>query len=414
MEKRVRGTRDYYGNDSKKINILFSILDKISKEFSYNKIITPTFENSELFHRTVGSETDAINKEMYTFEDKGGRMLSLRPEGTASAVRLALENNLLDNNVSPSLYYISNMFRYERPQKGRQREFFQFGVENFGKDHVFVELEIIQFAETILNRLQISKYELKINSIGDSSIREKYSEALKGFVLKIKNKLSNGAIEKLESNNLMRIFDSKIDKDIELLKEAPSINDFLSERSNQRFDEIKLLLKENDIKFTIDDKLVRGLDYYNDFVFEFVSTDVDNLGTKSTIIGGGRYDSLVNKMDNKKDVPAIGFALGIERVLLASDELLTKSIKEEKDYYVAVGYDEPKMNKTANALAISLREKGFEVMVDYSDRKLKKKIERAEKIAKFVIIVGNEIADGKVSIKEFITNKTITKDIKEI
>ncbi len=412
--KKMKGTRDYFGYDSKKINYVFNLLDETSKEFGYEKIITPTFEVSELFTRTVGNDVDVVNKEMYTFSDKKGRSLSLRPEGTAGATRLALENKLIDNNQIQSFYYISNMFRYERPQKGRQREFFQFGVERYGEDCLMVDTEVIQFGISILNKLNIDKYELQINSIGSSEDRIKYNDALKEFTSSRLDNLSDYAKEKYNSDNIFRIFDTKNDNDLEILKDAPSMIDFLSKESLERFKKIKLTLRQLEIKFIVNDKLVRGLDYYNDLVFEFVSTDEENLGSKSTIIGGGRYNKLVNKIDSSKDVPAVGFALGIERLILASDKFLSKNIDNRIDYYIATAHDELAMDWTANRIAFSLRNKSYSVIVDYRAKKLSKKYDRAKEIANKLIIVGNEIKDGNITIKDLKTNETIEMKIGEI
>ena len=295
MEKKIKGTKDYFGIESKKLFLTFDILETIAKSYNLSKVVTPTFENTSLFLRTVGSDSDVVNKEMYTFQDKKGRSISLKPEGTASIVRMVLENKLLDNNNKPNLYYITPTFRYERPQKGRQREFFQFGIERFGNDCVYVDVEIILFAEEIFKRLEITKYNLQINTIGDSKARKKYNEALKKYVFPLMNKLSEYAKEKINSGNIMRIFDSKIDADLKLLKNAPIIKEFISIESRKKFTELKLILDKNNIKFFENPTLVRGLDYYNDLVFEYVSTDVEKLGSKSTILGGGRYDSLIKK-----------------------------------------------------------------------------------------------------------------------
>ncbi len=400
MITKIKGTRDYFGLESKKFHGTLKILEDVAKQYSIDKIVIPTFEKTELFSRAVGNETDVVNKEMYTFNDRKDRSISLRPEGTASTVRLALENKLLDNNGQEDVYYISSMFRYERPQKGRQREFYQFGVERFGKDSVYIDVETILMAVEILKRLEITKYELQINSIGNSIDRVKYNEALKAFVDSKIDLLSVYAKEKYDSGNILRIFDSKIDSDLELLKDAPSVFEYINGESRERFEQIKNILNENNIDFVINENLVRGLDYYNDIVFEFVSTDIENLGSKSTIIGGGRYDSLVNKFDESKDTPAVGFAIGIERLMLAATNYLENNIETNIDYFVAVAYAEENMQSSALQVANKLRAKGNLVKVDYSKRKLPKKFEEAEKLnATNVVIVGNEVSEGKVTVK---------------
>ncbi len=415
MVTKFKGTRDYYGIEAKKFEKTISILDKVAREFSLDKVVTPTFEKTELFSRAVGNDTDVVNKEMYTFNDRKDRSISLRPEGTASTVRLALENKLLDNNGQEDVYYISSMFRYERPQKGRQREFYQFGVERFGKDSAFIDVETIMMAIKILKELDIDKYELQINSIGNSEDRVKYNAALKDFISTKKDSLSAYAIEKYESGNVLRVFDSKIDSDLELLSDAPTVFDYINEESKLRFSQIRTLLDEHGIQYKLNENLVRGLDYYNDIVFEFVSTDIENLGSKSTIIGGGRYDSLVNKFDESKNVPAIGFAIGIERLMLAATDFLNENTTTSVDNYVVVAYEEEVMQNAALKVANVLRQRGETVKTDFSKRKLSKKFELAEKEnATNVIIVGNEVSEGKITIKNIKEGTSQEVNLKEI
>ncbi len=415
MIKKIKGTRDYFSTDAKKLEKTISILENISKRYSLNKIISPTFENTDLFSKAVGNETDVVSKEMYTFKDKKGRSISLKPEGTASTVRIVLENKLLDNNKSEDFYYIDSMFRYERPQKGRQREFFQFGVERFGKDSVYIDVETILIAIDILKEMNIDKYELQINSIGSLEDREKYNKALKSYIKDNFNELSDYAKEKFTSGNIFRIFDSKDESDLKILKNVPSIFEFISIESKERFELIEKLLIENKIKYVINNNLVRGLDYYNDIVFEFVSTDLKNLGTKSTIIGGGRYDSLINKFDETKQIPAIGFAVGLERLMLAANDYLEGNVNDEIDYYLIVAYNEELMNHKAFEIAKKLREKQHSVIVDYSTKKISKKFDIAEKRnAKNVIIIGNEITNEIVTIKNIKDGSSKELKIKEI
>ncbi len=412
---KIKGTRDYFGLESERLNKTISILEKVANNYSLNKVVTPTFEKTELFSRAVGNDTDVVNKEMYTFEDRKGRSISLRPEGTASTVRMALENKILDNNNQQDLYYIESMFRYERPQKGRQREFFQFGLERFGKDSAFVDVETMMVAIDILKELNITKYELQINSIGNSEDRAKYNLALKSFIESKINSLSDYAKEKYESGNVLRVFDSKIESDLEQLKNAPSIFEYINEASKARFETIKNLLEVNGISFVINENLVRGLDYYNDIVFEFVSTDLENLGSKSTIIGGGRYDSLVNKFDQSKDVPAIGFAIGIERLMLAATEFLNENVNSSIDYFVATAYEEEDMLNETLRISQTLRRKGYTVKTDFSKRKIPKKFEQAEKLnSTNVIIVGNEIRENKITIKNIKEGSSQEVNLEEI
>jgi len=411
--KKIKGTKDYFGIEEIKLNKVLKILEEISKKYSYNKIITPTIEYTKLFNRAIGNDVDVINKEMYTFNDKKERSISLRPEGTAPTVRAAIENNLLDNNDKPSFYYISSMFRYERPQKGRQREFFQFGVENFGKDNEYVDVEIILMAIEILNRLKIDKYELQINSIGDSSIRKKYNKVLKDFMKEKIDMFSEYAKEKFYSGNLLGVFDSKKESDLLILKEAPKLKDFLSSDSKKRFQNIKNILNKQNITYKENIYLVRGLDYYNDLVFELVSKDVDKLGSQSTIIGGGRYDSLVNIIDEKRNIPSIGFALGIERLMLAASDYLNDLKYNNIDYYIATTNEE--YNLLALFVGTKLRKKNNNVFINFEDQKLSKKMDQANKLgADKVFILGKETDKGKLTSRDLKSGDQILLKIEEI
>ncbi|BDU67586.1 MAG: histidine--tRNA ligase [Candidatus Tyloplasma litorale] len=415
MIKKIKGTKDYYGNDSLKFQFLIKTLEKISYEYDLEKFITPTFEETQLFSRTVGNESDVVNKEMYTFFDRKNRSISLKPEGTASIVRSIIENKLVYNNEKRNYYYITQMFRYERPQKGRQREFYQFGVERFGEDNSYFDVETILIAKRILDKLSISQYELHINTIGSFEDRNKYNKVLNKFINKKIQILSKYAQEKFHSGNVFRIFDSKDEQDLKILKKAPLIYDFISNESKKRFVELKKILDKLQIKYYVNERLVRGLDYYNDVVFEFISTDEENLGSKSTIIGGGRYNHLINKLDNNIDVPAIGFALGIERLLLASNEFLKLKIEKELDYYIFVIYDEIEMKLKALTISEKLREKGFSVKVNYTNEKISKKYSLAEKEkALNVIVIGKEIYDNEITIKNLKNQKIERKKMEEI
>ena len=412
---KIKGTRDYYGEEAKKLNYFFKTLDKIATKFGYQKIFTPTMEETSLFSRTVGNKTDVINKEMYSFNDRKERSISLRPEGTAQTVRMALENKLLDNNLNPNLYYIGNMFRYERPQKGRQREFFQFGVENFGNKDFYVDAEIVLLAKNILNEFFIDKVQLLINTIGTSEDRIKFNEELRIFITKRIDDFSEYAKDKIKNGNVLRVLDSKDKRDQEMLKLAPKLIDFINEESLEYYKNFKRILEKNNISYIEDGNLVRGLDYYNDIVFEFVSTDIDRLGAKSTLIGGGRYDGLVKQLELSKDIPAVGFAMGIERMLLACEDKIKEKGIISYDYYIATAYAETDMKDAAIKISSSLRSKGFKVYVDFEDKKLPKKLDNAKKKnSTFVIIVGNEVKANKVTIKEIGTQELEIKEIEEI
>jgi len=305
------------------------------------------------------------------------------------------------------------MFRYERPQKGRQREFFQFGVEHFGNDSAFKDVEIINFAKKILDNLKIDKYILEINSIGGADSRAKYNEALTLFLKSKSASLSESANAKINNKNVFRVFDTKDDNDLKILKEAPKISEFISNDEKERFTKIKELLDYLKINYVENYNLVRGLDYYNDLVFEFISTDEEKLGAKSTIIGGGRYNLLVNKIDSSKDIPAIGFAIGIERLILAANDFLETIKVKRIDYYICPIDNE--YFKEALKIANLLRNKNFIVEINFDNNKLSKKIEVANKLnAQNIIIVGEETKNGSVLIKNLETGQQIAKTIKEM
>ena len=356
--QKPKGTKDYFDIDSAKLTYLENKLAAISFNYGFTKITFPVFENEELFRRTTGEGTDIVDKEMYTFLDKGGRNLSLRPEGTASVSRLLIENKLIFRNEEKRYFYLEKMYRYERPQKGRQREFFQFGVEFFNANSIYNDLEIIDLAITILDELKINNYVLKINSIGSSESRKKYQEALKTYLLKYELSLSQESQNRL-NKNIFRILDSKQDIDKELLKNAPKISDFLSNKEAQDFDFIKRKLLENNISFEVDLYLVRGLDYYNDLVFEFIEKD-SNL----TIIGGGRYDTLISMLQPNLIVKAIGFAIGIERILN-----LINIESPKVNYYIASTSKNPQIFDILKNEANLKRKNNISVITDFKTNK---------------------------------------------
>lgn len=415
MIPKLKGTRDYFENDSWKLQKTFSMLENIVKKYDFDKVYFPLIENSLLFSKVIDSDVDIVNKEMYSFNDKGNRLISLIPEGTTSVVRMIIENKLLNVKNSLNYYYISPIFRYERPQKGRQREFFQFGVEKFGENSKYEDFEIISIAIEILKKFEITKYELHINNIGSSKDRESYNLALKKFLFKNSDLLSDYSKEKLKDNNVFRIFDTKNEEDIIILKKSPRIQEYISEDSTKRFDSFLNLLKENNINFKINDRLVRGLDYYNDLVFEFISTDEEKIGSKSTIIGGGRYNSFVSKMDNNFDSPAIGFAIGIERLMLVAENFLNSIKKKNIDYYITCINDNEELKKDLLKVASIFRKKNFIIKTDFSNKKIAKKFLNAEKYnSKNIIMIGDEIRDGFVMVKN-LSDKTQRKiNIKEI
>lgn len=311
---KPRGTVDLLDQDIRNFRTLEQILRTLAELFCYYEVKTPMFESADLFKKSVGEESDIVTKEIYTFLDKGDRELALRPEGTASAIRAIVEAKKLTNSTLLSkIFYFGEMFRYERPQNGRQRQFHQFGIECVGDFNEYDEVEVILFAEAILKTLKISDYELEINNLGSNESRRKYIEHLKIYFKKYENELSEDSKRRLDKNPL-RILDDKIDSKKDFVLNAPSLKEFLTDEENEYFNKIKELLDLYKIKYKVNNNLVRGLDYYNGLVFEFISNS-KALSAQSTIIGGGRYDSLV-KQTGGPDVKGIGFGIGIERLLL--------------------------------------------------------------------------------------------------
>ncbi len=357
MINKPKGTRDFFGSDAFKFEYLYSVLKNYSNKYGFTKIIFPTFEQKELFVRSTGEESDIVQKEIYEFKDKSNRVLALRPEGTASTIRLVLENRLIHRNENQKYYYFAPMYRYERPQQGRQREFYQYGVEVFNDDSIFTELELLSFLSSFFSRVKI-KHILKINTLGNKESRGMYINALRDYLIPFEKELSEDSQRRLHSN-VLRILDSKSHRDQEILEEAPVLWDFLSNKEKLRFETLLDLLDKNNIRYEIDQKLVRGLDYYNDLVFEFVSYE-----TKLTLAGGGRYDTLIQQFNSKLAVNSIGFAMGIERILEHFDFQ-----NKLKDNYFYLGTTNKENDEQLFIVASKLRVKGYNLKVNYVNTK---------------------------------------------
>lgn len=401
IDNKVRGTIDYFLDDQELLQVLFQVLERLAQSYGFKKLITPTFEFTNLFSfkKTLGY--DIQNNEMFTFLDQKGRSISLKPEGTLSTIRFLLENNKIHTKNSESkIFYIDKMFRYERPQRGRHREFFQFGIEWFGSAGLESNIQVIQFVEDILNLLKIKEYVFEINYIGTSDTRKKYISDLKKYFDKNLIKLSEDSVNKFKSNNIFRILDSKNKSDVSLINGSPKIFDYLSDFEKEEFNNIKKNLKSLKIKFSENSNLVRGMDYYEGFVFEVKSKSM-GLGAQDTIIGGGRYDNLINKFDDRLNISAIGFALGIERILLiAKDYLKTLLVKKTKciivpisEYYSIISLE----------LVRKLRNTEIITQIDFSTKSLSKKILKwSRREFDFMIILGSETEENKVVFKNLI------------
>lgn len=410
--QKPKGTADLLPAETAKWQYIEEIARGVFNDYNFKEIRTPMFESYELFSRATGETSDIVTKEMYDFEDKGGRHIALRPEGTASAVRAYIENKLYAPEVVKpvKLWYDAPMFRYERPQSGRLRQFHQFGVECLGLKNSAVDVEIIAMADTLFRQLGISGVKLSLNTLGDMESRKAYRQALIDYLTPFENQLSEDSRRRLNENPL-RVLDSKEAEDIAIVKNAPAILDYLNETSKAYFEEVKALLEALNIEYTIDSNMVRGLDYYNDTIFEFI---VNFDGKELTVCGGGRYDGLVEYFDGPA-TPAFGFGLGIERLLMIAEKQEINFIPEETlDVYIAVMGE--KANLEATKLAESLREKAFKVERDFSNRKLGAQFKTAEKLgAELIITLGeDEVRTGQIKVKHNQTRKQVETTLKAV
>lgn len=393
-----RGTQDILPGEIEKWHIIEETAKEICRTYQYQEIRTPIFEQTELFMRGVGDTTDIVQKEMYTFEDRGGRSITLRPEGTAAVVRSYTENKMFGLPNQPvKLYYIGPMFRYERPQAGRYRQFVQFGVEALGSMDPAIDAEVISLAMKIYEKLGLKKLRLVINSLGDQESRMNHRQALiEHFAPRIDSFCSD-CQNRLQQNPL-RILDCKKDHEHELMSSAPSILDFLNEESKVYFEKVKKYLTAMGIDYVVDSTLVRGLDYYNHTAFEIMS-EAEGFGAITTLCGGGRYNGLVQELGGP-DTPGIGFALSIERLLSALEaENVEIDTNTKIDAFIIAHGDEARDQSVL--LLQQLRVHGFSAERDYMDRKMKAQFKAAERHqAKFAIIIGeNELEKEMVTLR---------------
>ncbi len=390
-----RGTKDILPDTVGDWNYVEGEIRELCRRFGYSEIRTPIFEHTELFQRGIGEGTDVVDKEMYTFTDRGERSITLRPENTASAVRAYLQNKLYAQSNLVKLFYIGSMFRYDRPQAGRMREFHQFGVEALGEANPAVDAEVILLAMNLLEGLGLKDLELSINSVGCPKCRSKYRTMLQDFFRDKLEDLCEDCRSRFERSPL-RILDCKKDSDKPYMADAPKITDCLCEECAEHFAKLKELLTSAGISFTHDPRLVRGLDYYTKTAFEI---KYPPLGAQSAVAGGGRYDGLIEEMGGNP-TPAVGFATGLERLLLAleSQNLLPEKNRSVDAYVVALG-------ETAQAegfkLLNSLRQQGLSAAMDFAGRSMKAQMKQANKLgAKYSVILGeDEIAEGVVMLR---------------
>lgn len=409
MITKPKGCHDIYGKEAKKWQYVNKLIESIMEKYNYDYIRTPIFESSELFHRGMGETTDVVTKETYDFTDRGDRKMTLRPEGTAGVVRSYVENKLYGEPGPVKLYYNGTMYRYERPQSGRDREFTQFGVEVLGSDDPMVDAEVISIPVVLLATLGLKGVKVKINSLGDKESRDSYREALIEYFKPHINELCEDCQDRLMKNPL-RILDCKVDKDNEILKNAPKTLDYLNEESKERFEKVKSYLDELGIDYEVDSNLVRGLDYYNHTVFE-IEASVEGFGSNNVLAGGGRYNGLVNLLGGPV-TSCIGFACGIGRIVQALTlEDVKLPIKEDLEVYVMYVSDTEK--KYASSLVQYLRGNGFRVDTDYGNRSMKAQFKQADRLnSKYLIILNDEdLKNDEVKIKN---NKTKKEDLVSI
>lgn len=385
-------------------------LRRLAKSFNYSEIRTPIFEKTELFTRSAGDTSDIVFKEMYTFEDKGKRSMTLRPEGTAPVIRSLIESATLHENPIQRLFYMGPYFRYDRPQAGRYRQFHQFGVEAIGIADPEQDAEVIELLHRCLSALNIDNIQLHINSIGSPQVRCNYCQALANYLAPLKGDLSADSQARLEANPL-RILDSKAPQDQQLLKGAPTINEFLDADSDRHFKRVLHLLEALDIPYHLEPKLVRGLDYYNHTVFEFTAGE---LGAQNTIGAGGRYDGLIGKLGGQ-DLPSIGFAVGIERLLqtMLSQGATEPAIDGPKLLIVPMG-EEAKC--PALKLASQMRQEGHSCTLYLKGKKIQKALQYADKIgAKHLLIMGEEeLKSQVVKVREMSTRQEESFDLEQL
>ena len=402
MISKPKGCYDIYGTNAKKWQYVSKIIDSLMEKYNYGYIRTPIFESSELFHRGIGESTDVVTKETYDFVDRGERKMTLRPEGPAGIVRSYVENKMYGDAIQPiKLYYNGTMYRYERPQSGRDREFTQFGVEVLGSNDPMVDAEVISIPVVLLSMLGLKGVKVKINSLGDKESRDNYRKALIEYFKPHMTSLCEDCNDRLEKNPL-RILDCKVDRENELLKNAPKTIDYLNEESKKRFEEVKSYLDELGIDYEVDTKLVRGLDYYNHTVFE-IEASVEGFGSNNVLAGGGRYNGLVNTLDGP-ETSCIGFACGIGRIIQALDlEEVKLPIIEDLEVFVMYVSDTEK--KYASSLVQYLRGNGFRTDTEYTGRGLKAQFKQADRLnSKYLIILNDEdLKNDEVKVKN---NKT--------
>lgn len=392
ITKAIKGTKDVLPKDVHKNQYIEATALDIASKFGYKEIRTPVFEHTELFQRGVGDTTDVVQKEMYTFDDKGGRSITLRPEGTAGAVRSFLENGLCNEALPQKVCYLISCYRYEKPQAGRLREFHQFGVECFGTASPLADAEIIALAKSLFDTLGVKDLSLEINSIGCPKCRAEYHKALKEYFASRKDELCDTCKGRLDRNP-MRILDCKSPICHEIAQGAPVVIDYLCDECKEHFEKVQKYLDAQNIEYKINPQIVRGLDYYTKTVFEFVS---NSIGAQGTVCGGGRYDGLVEELGGQHTA-SLGFAMGLERLMLLMEAQGCEFPQAEKPdlFIVALG---EKATLKALEIAKDMREEGFSALLDLNQRSVRAQMKYADKLgAKFNVVIGDNEVENKIA-----------------
>lgn len=402
ITKAIKGTKDVLPSESYKNQYIEATCLGVAENFGYKEMRTPVFEHTELFQRGVGDTTDVVQKEMYTFDDKGGRSITLRPEGTAGAARAFLENGLSNEALPQKICYLTSCYRYEKPQAGRLREFHQFGIECFGATSPLADAEMISLAKQIFDELGVKDLHLELNSIGCPECRAEYHKALKEYFSQYKDKLCDTCNDRLERNP-MRILDCKSPVCSEIAKGAPVVLDYLCDECKEHFEKVKFYLDAANIEYIVNPQIVRGLDYYTKTVFEFVS---DAIGSQGTVCGGGRYDGLLEELGGQH-TPSLGFAMGLERLQLVMEAQGCNFPEPSRPdlFIVAMG---EKATLKAVEIAKDMRDEGFSVVYDLNGRSLRAQMKYADKLgAKFNVVIGdNEVENKIVSLKDMATGES--------
>lgn len=406
---KLKGTLDYYGDEAQKYHLIISKCQNVAEKFGFRPMITPLIEQTELFSRGVGDTSDIVKKEMYTFKDKSDRSITLRPEGTASITRAYVENKLYTNPGLGKYYYYGPMFRNERPQAGRFRQFVQFGIETFGDENPYLDADIINMGYQMIKGLQIDNIRVHINSIGSKTARENYVNKLKEHFQPYLNELCEDCQERFARNTL-RMLDCKVDHNHPAIQNAPAIMDYLTEDDQVYFEKVLSVLDMYGIPYVIDDHLVRGLDYYTGCVFEYILEDPASPLYNIAIGAGGRYNGLSKEIGGP-DIKAIGFALGVDRLMILSQ----LAIKNELAYVTVITIGEEN-KKHGLSMVNYLRKGGISAEIDYNSNNLKPQFKLAERVnSPYIIIIGtDEIANNRFKIKDTINHLEYDLSIDEL